>query len=110
MDHHPRGAECVLVVIALGNQLGRAIMSRPHDRAEGLCTAPDGLKRIVQLALGQLHDRQRTQIKIALRGKKGPRVARRHFTIADIQQPVPTETVLHAPNARHIERVIGTFP
>ena len=74
-----------LVVIALGNQLGRVSVSLSHDRAEGLCTASDARNRSGQLALGQLHGRQRTQIKIALRGEKGPRITRHHLTIANIQ-------------------------
>ena len=72
------------ILIALGDQLRLTLWPLSNDRAEGVLTAPDRLKGRVQLALGQLHLRQRAQVKITRGGDPGARLTRRHLAVAHI--------------------------
>src|SRR2546427_10675928 len=51
--------------LALCDQLRLTLWPLSNDRAEGMFTIPDRLKGRLDLALGQLHLRQRAQVKMA---------------------------------------------
>ena len=106
---HRRQAHRHQVVIAFRNLLRCAVCLLPHNWAQGWLTTPDGLKRRVQLTLGQLPLRKGTQVKIPLRSKKSPRLTQGHLAIANIQQPMAAYTRLHPTDTGYIERVIGTL-
>src|SRR4029453_2037960 len=95
------------ILIALGDHLQFTFWPLPHDRAEALFATPDGRKGRVQCTLGQLHLRQRAQVKITWDYQSGSRLTRRHLTVTHIKQPRTTPPRLPPLNTGHIERVIG---
>src|SRR5262249_31198482 len=97
------------ILITLGDQLRLTLWPFSHDRAEDVFTMADRLKGRVELAFGQLHLRQRAQVKIPRGSDPGSRLPRRHLAVTDIEQPVPAHTRLYPLNAGHIQWVSGSL-
>src|SRR5215213_4529169 len=71
LDLHAHGD---LALIPLGDKLRRPLFLLSPHRAQGLLTAPHSFQGLIQLPLGQVHLRQRTQRVIPRQRNEGPRV------------------------------------
>src|SRR6516162_1773101 len=72
------------ILIALGDQLQLPRWSLSNDRTQSLLPMPDRLTGRLELALSQLHLRQRAQVKITRGSDPGTRGTRRHLAVTHI--------------------------
>lgn len=95
-----------LAFIALGDHLGHAGLPLATDWGQDVVPTPERLKGLLQLALGPLNLRQRTQVIITLACNEGAGLTRGHFAITHVEQPMAPQTRLHARDARDVEWII----
>jgi hypothetical protein len=98
-----------MALITLSNELGFIAVLLQKDRAPGLLTAPNPLEGLLQLALSQLHLRQRTQIIVTGQRDEASGVMCRHLKVTHEQQAASTSTVLNPLDTKDIKRVGGAF-
>ncbi|MBT9162884.1 MAG: hypothetical protein DDT27_01449 [Dehalococcoidia bacterium] len=105
--HH--SAQRLRPFISFGNLLRLAILFLPVNRGQRLLSRPDRIQIGFQLGIRQLHCRQRTEVEIPTRLRKGTRPNRRHFAIANIEQSLLLHPLPHLSNSGNIQWVIGTL-
>jgi hypothetical protein len=88
---------------------GLTLLLFPKDLAESLLAAVHTHKGLIQLALVELHLRQGAQIIIARQRHEGACRLSRHFTIADKQQTVASQTLLDPLDTRDIQGIISSL-